>query len=161
MTRHAVIGGVSATLTVEDAQFKLVREDGQSLEGTFSCVEIAPGTFSIILNGCAHRVHVAAGETLVDGKRVEVEVFDPRDRRTAGKASSAHGARQILAPMPGKIVRLLVDVGDEVTEGQGLVVVEAMKMQNEMKSPKAGRVAEVRTQADATVTAGQILVVIE
>jgi biotin carboxyl carrier protein len=63
--------------------------------------------------------------------------------------------------MPGKVIRVLVAPGDTVEEGQGLVVVEAMKMQNEMKSPKAGRVVEVRARADATVGAGEILVVVE
>jgi biotin carboxyl carrier protein len=63
--------------------------------------------------------------------------------------------------MPGKIVRVLVSPGENVEEGQGLVVVEAMKMQNEMKSPKTGRVAEVRTSAESTVAAGDVLVVIE
>ena len=63
--------------------------------------------------------------------------------------------------MPGKVVRVLVQPGDAVEAGQGLVVVEAMKMQNEMKSPKAGRVAEVRTRADAAVVAGEALIVVE
>jgi biotin carboxyl carrier protein len=71
------------------------------------------------------------------------------------------GRQEVAAPMPGKIVRVLVNPGENVEEGQGLVVVEAMKMQNEMKSPKAGRVAEVRTSAEATVAAGDVLVVIE
>ena len=63
--------------------------------------------------------------------------------------------------MPGKVVRVLVEPGDSVEAGQGLVVVEAMKMQNEMKSPKAGRVVEVRTRADAAVAAGEALIVVE
>ncbi len=63
--------------------------------------------------------------------------------------------------MSGKVIRVLVAQGDMVEEGQGLVVVEAMKMQNEMKSPKAGRVAEVRARPDSTVGTGEILVVVE
>jgi biotin carboxyl carrier protein len=63
--------------------------------------------------------------------------------------------------MPGKVVRVLVSVGDPVEPGQGLIVVEAMKMQNEMKSPKAGIVVEIKTKDGATVAAGEILVVIE
>ena len=63
--------------------------------------------------------------------------------------------------MPGKVVRLLVAVGDQVTPGQGLIVVEAMKMQNEMKSPKTGTVVEIKTKDGATVSAGEILIVIE
>jgi biotin carboxyl carrier protein len=63
--------------------------------------------------------------------------------------------------MPGKVIRVLVSIGDTVELGQGLVVVEAMKMQNEMKSPKAGRIVEVKTKADAAVAAGDVLVVVE
>jgi biotin carboxyl carrier protein len=63
--------------------------------------------------------------------------------------------------MPGRVVRLLVNAGDEVEQGQGLVVIEAMKMQNELKSPKAGRVAKVGVGVEETVGAGDVLVVIE
>jgi biotin carboxyl carrier protein len=63
--------------------------------------------------------------------------------------------------MPGKVIRVLVSQGDSVEAGQGLVVVEAMKMQNEMKSPKAGRVAEVRAEPGAAVLAGETLIVVE
>ncbi len=72
-----------------------------------------------------------------------------------------HGRHEVAAPMPGKVVRVLVAVGDAVEQGQGLVVVEAMKMQNEIKSRKAGRVVEVRTKPEAAVTRGAILLVVE
>ncbi|MDQ3806105.1 MAG: biotin/lipoyl-binding protein, partial [Acidobacteriota bacterium] len=67
----------------------------------------------------------------------------------------------ISAQMPGRVVRVLVEAGQEVEAGQPVVVVEAMKMQNEMKSPKAGAVAEVRARDGATVNAGDVLVIIE
>jgi biotin carboxyl carrier protein len=63
--------------------------------------------------------------------------------------------------MPGRVVRVLVAVGEEVAEGQGLVVIEAMKMQNELKSPKAGRVVKVGVEVDVTVGSGEVLVVVE
>ena len=81
-----------------------------------------------------------------------------RGRRSA---DAGKGRQNIAAMMPGKVVRVLVAMGDAVEAGEGLVVVEAMKMQNEMKSPKAGRVIEVRTRPEATVAAGEVLVVIE
>ncbi len=90
-----------------------------------------------------------------------VEVFDPRNLRARKAGSATQGRHDVAAPMPGKVVRLLVTVGDAVEPGQGLVVVEAMKMQNEIKSRKAGRVVEVRTRPDAAVTAGEILLVVE
>ncbi len=87
---------------------------------------------------------------------------DPRSlqgRRGAG--AGAEGPRPVKAPMPGRVVRLLVGVGDEVEEGQGVVVIEAMKMQNELKSPKAGRVVRVGVAVGDTVGSGDVLVVVE
>ena len=75
--------------------------------------------------------------------------------------SCAEGRQNLVAPMPGKVIRVLVAQGDEVAVGQGVVVVEAMKMQNEIKSPKAGIVVEVRVTAGATVNANQVLAVVE
>jgi len=63
--------------------------------------------------------------------------------------------------MPGRVVRVLVREGDDVTEQQGVVVIEAMKMQNELKTPKAGRVVRVAVAVDATVGAGEVLIVVE
>ena len=74
---------------------------------------------------------------------------------------SCEGRQNLTAPMPGKVVRVLLHSGDEVSAGQGVVVVEAMKMQNEIKSPKTGRVIEVRVAEGATVTANQVLAVVE
>jgi len=71
------------------------------------------------------------------------------------------GRAQVAAPMPGKVVRVLVERGQAVEAGAGLVVVEAMKMQNELKSPKSGTVVELRVEAGATVNAGELLAVIE
>jgi biotin carboxyl carrier protein len=70
-------------------------------------------------------------------------------------------AARIIAPMPGKVVRVLVAVGDQVEAGAGIIVVEAMKMQNEMKSPKAGTVVALNIQTGATVNGGDVLAVIE
>ena len=75
-------------------------------------------------------------EVWVNGRRLSMEVFDPRDLRPGQGAAANHGRQEIAASMPGKVIRVLVAAGDAVEEGQGLVVVEAMKMQNEMKSPK-------------------------
>jgi biotin carboxyl carrier protein len=91
-----------------------------------------------------------------------VTITDPRRLRSAAPAS-VHGgdAARIIAPMPGKVVRVLVAVGDQVEAGAGIIVVEAMKMQNEMKSPKAGTVVALNIQTGATVNGGDVLAVIE
>jgi biotin carboxyl carrier protein len=97
---------------------------------------------------------------VIDGFRFEIEVRDPRrwSRKSAG--GGAEGVQNIAAPMPGKIVRVLIAPGDEVQPGQGLVVVEAMKMQNEMKAARAGRVLTLHAREGASVTAGEVLATI-
>jgi biotin carboxyl carrier protein len=100
---------------------------------------------------------------LVRGQVARVDVADERRLRLrAGSAGfTAEGKQVINAPMPGKVVKVLVKVGDEVKEGQGLVVVEAMKMENELKSPKAGKVVELLAKEGTTVENNAKLVVVE
>jgi len=157
MTRQVTVDGRSGKITIEGSRLRYVREEGVEIDSEFSL----DGT-SVLLNGRVYRVSRGPGqEVWVNGRRLSMEVFDPRDLRGGKGAGSNQGRQEIAASMPGKVIRVLVAAGDAVEEGQGLVVVEAMKMQNEMKSPKSGRVAEVRTRADATVGAGEVLVVVE
>ena len=98
----------------------------------------------------------------VGAREYGVRLTDPKHLRGAGPGGGEQGGRaQVRAPMPGKVVRVLVGAGQAVAAGQGLVVVEAMKMQNELKSPKSGTVAELRAEPGATVNAGDVLVVVE
>jgi len=101
-------------------------------------------------------------EVIVRGRAYEVQIEDPK-RLRSGQSSGAHhtGAAEIVSPMPGKIVRVLVKAGETVEAGAGVIVVEAMKMQNEMKAPKAGVVASINAVEGATVNAGDVLAVIE
>jgi acetyl/propionyl-CoA carboxylase alpha subunit len=157
MIREVIVDGRTVRLEVEGGRIKY-----ETLEGEFVVAPLGPGRFSVLLNGRSYGVVLGSpGEVLVNGRALRIEVFDPRDLRAGAGARANHGRQEIAAPMPGKIVRVLVSAGQSVEEGQGLVVVEAMKMQNEMKSPKNGRVAEVRTSAESTVAAGDVLVVIE
>lgn len=99
---------------------------------------------------------------VIGSARYEIDVQDPRSLRTRRAAGGAEaGPQKITAPMPGKIIRIAVAVGDEVKAGQGVIVMEAMKMQNEMKSPKDGRVQKILTTEGATVNPGDTLAVIE
>jgi biotin carboxyl carrier protein len=157
MKRHVMVNGRSGTIEIEGSRLRYAREDGVVIESEFSL----EGT-SVLLNGRSYQIAKGAGkEVWVNGVLLSMEVFDPRDLRPGQGATSNHGRQEIAASMPGKVIRVLVALGDAVEEGQGLVVVEAMKMQNEMKSPKAGRVAEVRARPDATVGAGEVLMVVE
>src|SRR5258706_10645456 len=96
-----------------------------------------------------------------DGSHFSAEVLDPRNTTRRSRAALGTGRQNIKSLMPGKVVRVLVREGDVVEPGIGLVVVEAMKMQNEMKASRAGRVVEVRVRDGDTVVAGEALVVLE
>ncbi len=129
-------------------------------------VEIAPNSFSILLNGKSHEVRVTPTPTgtltLQTGRQeFTAEVLDPRAwRGRRSGALEAEGRQQVLAPMPGKIVRVLVQAGEKVEGGQGLIVVEAMKMQNEIRSPKSGTVERLLAKEGQPVNAGELLCVV-
>jgi biotin carboxyl carrier protein len=128
---------------------------------------VGAGEYLLLHEGHVYECRVGAraggaAEVTVGARAYEVRLTDPKHLRGAAAAGGEQGGRaQIKAPMPGKVVRVLVEAGQAVEAGQGVVVVEAMKMQNELKSPKAGTVAELRAEAGATVNAGDVLAVIE
>lgn len=129
--------------------------------------EPEPNVFLLKHDGKVYEVFVSPGTS--GGSRVrvgpnefEVTVHDPK-RLRGSSASHEHGEglAEIKTAMPGKVIRVLVEPGSEVKKGDGIIVVEAMKMQNEMKSPKDGVVKEIRSSEGATVNAGDALAVIE
>jgi biotin carboxyl carrier protein len=104
----------------------------------------------------------ATVDVMVGANRHTITLIDPKRLRSAsGVGAHGEGAARIIAPMPGKVVRLLVEAGQEVAAGDGIMVVEAMKMQNEMKSPKQGTVVALNVAVGATVNGGDLLAVIE
>jgi biotin carboxyl carrier protein len=124
-------------------------------------VEIRPGVYSVLLAGRSYVIHESSSDWIalnaIEWERV---VVDPRRRASAGPAS-ASAIRDVKAAMPGKVVRVLAAPGETVEAGQGLLILEAMKMQNELRSPRAGVVAAVRVAEGATVSSGQVLVTLE
>ena len=113
--------------------------------------------FEVKREQTATDLHMWVGST-----RFAVELRDPRSLRARkGAALDEKGPRKILAPMPGRVVRVLVGEQAEVEAGQGIVVVEAMKMQNEIKSPKKGIVKKIAAMAGAAVNAGDVLAIVE
>jgi acetyl/propionyl-CoA carboxylase alpha subunit len=134
--------------------------DGQRL--AVDARMLQPGVMSLVVDGRQYRCVFDGDAVLIDGRRFGFEVSDPRSlqgRRGAG--AGAAGPRAVKAPMPGRVVRLLAAVGDEVAEQQGIVVIEAMKMQNELKAPKAARVVRIAVAVGDTVGAGDVLAVVE
>lgn len=166
MKFEVAIGSRTARIEINGARFRYQREGGEAIDREFSIAPLTPGSYSVLIEGRTYTAFTTApgittAEIVVNRRAFAVEVFDPREIRARKSAGAGEGRQNIIAMMPGKVVRVLVAQGDTVEAGQGLIVVEAMKMQNEMKSPKAGRVVEVKTQTDATVAAGEVLMVIE
>ena len=132
---------------VGDSEYLLLNE-GRVYECRVGAAQGARGRGALV---------VSVGES-----EYAVTLTDPKHLRGARVAGGHDAGRaQVVAPMPGKVVRVLVERGQAVEAGAGLVVVEAMKMQNELKSPKSGTVVELRVEAGATVNAGELLAVIE
>jgi biotin carboxyl carrier protein len=162
MKYEIVSGSREARLSVEGSRVSYQTRDGQTIEREFSVTPAGPGRYSILVEGRSYAVTVLPdGNFSVNGVVIPIEVIDPREYRGRGKAGLTEGHQQVAALMPGRVVNVLVEAGATVEAGQGLIVVEAMKMQNEMKSPKTGRVAEVKTRPGAAVAAGEVLMVIE
>ena len=142
-----------------------VTMDGHRFE--LDSLELSHGAVSMIVEGNSYAVEFdERGDEVtvfLRGQATQVDIVDERKMRLrqAGVGFGAEGKQTITAPMPGKVVKIFVKVGDEVPEGHGLVVVEAMKMENELKSPRAGKVTEVLVKEGMTVDNGAPLVIVE
>lgn len=155
MRLNLLIGGEPRSLELrkegETYKFRL----GSQEERAAIAEEVEPGVYSVLLGGRSYEARVSEGGVEVDGRRIEVEAVDPRRRAARSGRRAADG--RMAASMPGKVIRVLVREGDEVKAGQGVVVVEAMKMQNEMKAPRAGRIMTLAAREGATVNSGELL----
>lgn len=138
----------------------LCKLDGTAL--SLDAVSTQQGVLSILIDGKSYEVKQentgAESNIVVRGMRFPAQVRDPRSLRSRGGADSGgEGPKKIIAPMPGKVVRILAPVGTSVEHGQGVIVIEAMKMQNELKSPKKGTVKKLNITEGSAVDAGQPL----
>jgi biotin carboxyl carrier protein len=131
-------------------------------------LRVGPHLYSLLLDGRSYEIDVLEMEeawlVLVNGQPFRVEIQRERElggRSRRKKAAAEASEQTVIAPMPGKVVKLLVKPGDVVRAGDGIVVVEAMKMENELKASVAGTVKEIRTEEGKTVNGGDVLVVIE
>jgi biotin carboxyl carrier protein len=143
----------------------LLTVDGRQHE--VDAVPLEQGAVSMIIDGDSYNVELEERDDAmiarVADQLVRIDIADERQRRLkmARAGFSVEGKQVVTAPMPGKVVKILVKPGDAVTEGQGLVVVEAMKMENELKSPKAGKVLEILAREGEPVEMDAKLVVVE
>jgi len=137
--------------------------DGE--RGDADWVEISPGVYSLLIGERSYEIHVAPRpgdfgahatnyDVTVGVHRYHLEVQDQRRRRHTAPDGLHEGPQEILAPMPGRIVKILVAENQEVGQGEGLLVIEAMKMQNELRAPRAGRVDRVYVEEGAGVETG-------
>jgi len=168
MKLHATLNDSQTEVQVTDEGSRIFAEI-EDRKYEFQVHESAPGSYVLLGNNrvwdCRVEGRPESGEpvTVVVGTtEYLITLTDPkRLRGTSGVEAGGDDVARIVAPMPGKVARVLVTVGDHVNAGDGIVVVEAMKMQNEMKSPKAGTVTSLNAEAGATVNAGEVLAVIE
>ena len=160
------IGETEVELSLEGDS---VRVDGRTMTSRITDVEGTPVRM-LTIGDEVHRIVVrpagARGRYTiwVDGFRHEVEALDERTRairELADATAGPAGPAPLVAPMPGMIVRVSVQVGDQVVPGQGLVVIEAMKMENELRAASAARVKAVLAQPGAVVEKGALLVELE
>jgi biotin carboxyl carrier protein len=165
MVYDVTVDGKPHQLEIERAENGwMCRLDGREIQ--VDAVIPRRDVLSILVDGASYEVkreqtatdlHLWVGST-----RFAVEVRDPRSLRSRRDgAGDEKGPKKIMAPMPGRIVRVLVTEQAAVEAGQGIVVVEAMKMQNEIKSPKKGIVQKLMATIGATVSAGDVLAIVE
>ena len=128
--------------------------------------QLEPDSYLFFLNTNVHECRVSAANSTFDvsvhGRNYSIMIVDPK-RLRSGQDSDRHhhGVADIVAQMPGKVVRVQTETGATVQKGAGVIVVEAMKMQNEMKSPRDGVVVSINVKPGDTVNAGDVLAVIE
>jgi biotin carboxyl carrier protein len=164
MLYEVTIDGKNYRLDLNHAEGRWsCRLDGRELQ--VDAVLARPDVLSLRIGNMAYEIkleRVASDLHLwVGSTRFAADIRDPRSLRARSRAADDHGPKKITAPMPGKVVRLLVQQGDEVKPGAGVAVVEAMKMQNEIKSPKKGIVQRILVGEGAAVNAGDVLAIIE
>ena len=164
MTYDVTIDGKNYRLELNRADGRWVcRLDGREIEvdavlarSDVLSLRIGNQAYEIKCERVGNEMHLWVGS-----KCYSVEIRDPRSLRGRTRQIDDHGPQKLTAPMPGKVVRVLVSQGAEVEAGAGVLVVEAMKMQNEIKSPKKGRVQKILVSEGAAVNAGDVLAIVE
>jgi biotin carboxyl carrier protein len=163
MILDATVDGRAMRVEVQgkDGRYRVLI-DGAPLEVDFQ--ETGTHFVSLLIGGKSYEAGMEkrpGGYTVVLADDVVPVDLVEGTKGVALPAKKGGGASRLIAPMPGKLIRVLVEPGQDVGAGEGLVVVEAMKMENELRAPRAGKVVEVRVREGQAVEAGALLVVVE
>lgn len=168
MKFKAELGGQDHELIIRrEGETVFAQVDGRAYE--LEIHSAAAGEYLLLAGSRVHNCRVESRPQQteqfvvhVGARSYQIKVVDPRRlSRSASSGTHQHSSAEIIASMPGKVVRVMVEVGAQVEAGAGILVVEAMKMQNEMKAPKAGVVVSINMEEGATVNAGDVMAVIE
>lgn len=126
-----------------------------------------PFSYSLIINGYSYAVDITPRgdqkDILVSGKTFRAEVYDENKKPLLSKKKLDHleGEQKIISSMPGKVISILTQAGQRVEKGSGVIIIQAMKMENEIKAPKDGEIKDIRVTEGQTIEVGQVLLVME
>jgi biotin carboxyl carrier protein len=151
MRFNLTIDGRDHEIELEIGKAVTVRSDGETFH---AIVERTDEGVWVVVGGSKYKVDISDSQVLVDGQKHHIEVRNLR-RKIVSKEGMVH------PPMPGRVISIKVKVGDSVKVGSPLMVLEAMKMQNEIASPREGKVVEIRTSEGSLVDVGDVLVLIQ
>ena len=163
----AKLGEKTYTVEVEEVDKSLYRVSVDGSEFLLDGKKTGRANYSLIVDNRSFEVDIDVSEddyrVLVDGRNYHIHLLDERRMRLGGLQASIElqGRQRVSVPMPGKVIAVLVSEGDKVERGQGLVIVEAMKMENEVRSPIHGEVKEVKVKTGDSLEAGATLLVVE
>jgi biotin carboxyl carrier protein len=163
----AKLGDQSYTVEIEETGKSVYRVSVDGNEFIVDGKKTGRTNYSLIVDNRSIEIEVDNTDdiyrVLVDGRTYHINLVDERRTRVGGTQSALQlqGRQRVSVPMPGKVIAVLVSEGDSVEKGQGLAIVEAMKMENEVHSPIAGLVKEIRVKPGDTVEGGAVLVIVE
>lgn len=161
------LGDESYTVEIEETGKSVYRISVDGHEFVVDGKKTGRTNYSLIVDNRSFEIEVDnTGDeyrVLVDGRSYHIHLVDERRVRVGGNQAGAQmqGRQNVSVPMPGKVIAILVAEGDQVEKGQGLIIVEAMKMENEVHSPIAGEVKEIKVKTGETVEGGAVLLVVE
>jgi biotin carboxyl carrier protein len=161
------LGEQSYTVEIEETGKSVYRVSVDGNEFVVDGKKTGRTNYSLIVDNRSFEIEVDNSDdeyrVLVDGRSYHINLVDERRLRVGASQSATQlqGRQRVSVPMPGKVIAVLVSEGDQVEKGQGLAIVEAMKMENEVHSPIAGAIKEIKVKAGDTVEGGAVLVIVE